>query len=443
VAGILGAAGNNRYGVAGVDWGTRIMPLKFIGADGNGSIDDAVAAIYFAVNHGAKVINASWGGNDYSQSLNDAISFAGQNGVVFVTAAGNDSANNDQVPNYPADDRLSNTISVAAIDENGNLASFSNYGPTTVDIAAPGVDIRSTIPGGFATYSGTSMATPFVTGVVALVAGLHPDYNAAQLVRQVVGTAKPLPGLSGKVVSGGMVNAYNALTAQPSAETLSGSATPTVSPEVIQATIFASDEYYAIHGSNAPGFVDGLYRDILGRPADAFGLAVWDGQLQSGTSRGDVALSILTSVEARRTLVARWFLNDLHRPATLDALKSDPTVIEWGDDIVNGVNPDDIRATILSSNEFIAEQNYSMAGYISALYQDLLDRPVDPNGLAVWVGNLESGSSAGDVARGILTSPEGRATEVAQWFTTDLQRTDPPAAYKSNSTILGWASLLG
>ncbi len=212
VAGILGATGNNATGVAGVNWKAQIMPLKFIGADGNGSVDDAIRAIYYAVNHGARVINASWGGGDRVQALTDAISFAGSRNVVFVTAAGNESVNNAVQKSYPADDRLPNAISVAAVDNTGKLASFSNFGSTTVDIAAPGVNIRSTVPGGYATYSGTSMSAPYVSGVVSLLVGLHPEYTAKQLVQRVLNTAKPLAGLKGKVITGGIVDAANTVS---------------------------------------------------------------------------------------------------------------------------------------------------------------------------------------------------------------------------------------
>lgn len=212
VSGILAATGNNGTGVAGVDWNARIMPLKIIDALGNGSTDAAVSAIYWAAQHGAKVINASWDGPDYSQAMVDAINYAGTLGVVFVAAAGNESANNDVVPTYPADNRLPNLISVAAVDAAGNLASFSNFGAHTVDLAAPGVDIWSTIPGSFVSYSGTSMATPFVTGVVSLVIGQNPGLTAAQVVSQVVTSAKPLPSLFGRTVSGGIVDAFRALT---------------------------------------------------------------------------------------------------------------------------------------------------------------------------------------------------------------------------------------
>ena len=211
VSGILGATGNNGYGVAGVDWNAQIMPVKVLDASGNGTTDEVVSGIYYAVEHGARVINASWGGGPFSQALDDAIQFAAIHNVVFVTAAGNDGTNSDIVPSYPGSYRLPNEITVAAVDSSGNLASFSDYGPHTVDLAAPGVGIWSTIPGSFAEYSGTSMATPFVSGVVSLLAGIHPDSSATQLVQQVLATTKPLPGLSGKTITGGMVDAAQAV----------------------------------------------------------------------------------------------------------------------------------------------------------------------------------------------------------------------------------------
>jgi subtilisin family serine protease len=231
VTGILAAAGNNGNGIAGVDWNARIMPLKILGPNGTGSISSAVAAINFAVDHGAKVISASWGGNQFSQAMENAISYADSKGVVFVTAAGNDGVNNDvSTGEYPANYHLPNMLVVAAVDSSGNLASFSDYGPGTVDVAGPGVDIFSTVKGGYATYSGTSMATPFAAGVVSLLAGLHPELGAEDLVKRVIATAKPLPSLAGKIVSGGIVDAYNALTDTPSAQSATASTSPPPPP---------------------------------------------------------------------------------------------------------------------------------------------------------------------------------------------------------------------
>ena len=216
VSGILAAAGGNGTGVVGVAPGVRLMELKTIAADGSGTVDAAVNAIDYAVGHGAKIINASWDGVEFSQALGDAIRYAGTRGVVVVVAAGNSSNNNDAVPDYPASFGLSNLIAVAAVDRSGNLADFSNYGPRTVEIAAPGVDIVSTyVGGGYAIISGTSMATPFVSGTLALLASQHPEYDAEQLAWTVLNTATPLPSLAGKVASGGIVDAARALSVSP------------------------------------------------------------------------------------------------------------------------------------------------------------------------------------------------------------------------------------
>lgn len=146
VAGTIGAVGNNSSGVVGVNWMVKIMPLRFLGATGSGSTTDAILAINYAANNGARIINASWGGGPYSQALYDAINYARSNNVLFVAAAGNDGTNNDTTPSYPASYDLDNIISVAATDQNDALASFSNRGATSVDLAAPGVNIYSTIP---------------------------------------------------------------------------------------------------------------------------------------------------------------------------------------------------------------------------------------------------------------------------------------------------------
>ncbi len=209
VSGTIAATGNDGAGVVGVDWDATILPLKILAADGAGGIEAAIAAIGYAVREGARVINASWTLDSLSQPLVDAIRDAGSHGVVFVNAAGNGGANNDRTPAGRA--RPSNQITVAAIDPAGRLAAFSNYGRRSVDLAAPGVAILSTVPGGYASYSGTSMATPHVSGVVALLAGLHPEYTADQLVARILATTKPLGSLKNKTKTGGMVDAAFAL----------------------------------------------------------------------------------------------------------------------------------------------------------------------------------------------------------------------------------------
>lgn len=212
VAGVLGAANDGR-GIVGVDWNARIMPLKVLNSRGEGAIQDTVDAIHFAVDNGARVINASWSIDESDAQLYNAIAYAASKNVVFVASAGNGGADIDAKPTYPAAYRLPNVIVVGAVDPAGNLASFSNYGASTVDVAAPGVDVYSAFASrtGYTTLSGTSMAAPHVSGVVSLLVGLRPEWSAEQLVQRVLTTTKPLPGLAGKTATGGIVSAAGAV----------------------------------------------------------------------------------------------------------------------------------------------------------------------------------------------------------------------------------------
>ena len=212
VAGTIGAVGNNGIGVAGVAWDVQLMALKFLDATGSGSTSNAIRALNYAVAKGATISNNSWGGTVYSTALYDAIASAGAQGHIFVAAAGNSAINNDSTPSYPASYNLANVVTVAATDRNDNLASFSNYGATSVDLAAPGVSIYSTLPGNTYGYkSGTSMATPHVAGALALVRELHPTWTYSQVINQITSTVNVLPSLSGKVLTGGRLNLANAL----------------------------------------------------------------------------------------------------------------------------------------------------------------------------------------------------------------------------------------
>lgn len=212
VAGIIGAIGNNGIGVAGVAWRVQIMALKFLNSSGTGQLSNAIRALNYAVAMGARVSNNSYSGGGYFQAFADAIAAAGRAGHIFVASAGNAGQNNDVTPTYPASYNLDNIISVAATDRNDRLASFSNFGPRTVDIAAPGVQIYSTYRGGgYMSMSGTSMAAPFVTGAVALLRDLYPTWTYQQIVNRILTTADPLSSLAGKMVSGGRLNLARAL----------------------------------------------------------------------------------------------------------------------------------------------------------------------------------------------------------------------------------------
>ncbi len=214
VAGIIGAVGNNGVGVAGVAWRVRLMPLKFLAADGSGSLSGAIAALNYAVANGATISNNSWGGGGFSEALVNALVNARNAGHVFVAAAGNGGTDNDTAPHYPASYDLDNVVSVAATDRNDRLASFSNYGLNTVDVAAPGVSILSTTPnGGYGYRSGTSMAAPHVAGALALVRALHPEWNHTRVINQVLSSADTPSALAGRVAGSRRLNAAAAVAA--------------------------------------------------------------------------------------------------------------------------------------------------------------------------------------------------------------------------------------
>jgi thermitase len=213
VSGTIAATADDGNGVVGVAPDAKIMALKFLDSQGAGNVADAISGIDYAISHGAKVINASWGGQDYSQALYDAINRAGQAGVVFVTAAGNDGTNNDSTPDYPAAMNLPNIISVAASDKTDSLASFSNYGRNTVDLAAPGVGITSTVGDHLESWSGTSMATPHVTGVAALLASADPSASADAIAGAITAGARPVADMAGKTKSGGILDTVGSFKA--------------------------------------------------------------------------------------------------------------------------------------------------------------------------------------------------------------------------------------
>ncbi len=230
VAGTIAAEGNNGSGVTGVNWDARIMSLKFLGAN-SGYTSDAVEAINYAVENGAKISNNSWGGGGNSQSLRDAIARADTQGHLFVAAAGNAGSNNDSAPQYPASYNLPNIVSVAATDKNDNLASFSNYGLVTVDLGAPGVGIRSTLPGNrYGSYSGTSMASPHVAGVAALLKSKDSSRDDGAIKSLLLKYADSKASLKDKTVTGARLNAFGSLKGTV-APTPVATPTPTVAPK--------------------------------------------------------------------------------------------------------------------------------------------------------------------------------------------------------------------
>jgi len=310
VAGTIAAVGNNSVGVVGVNWSASLMALKFLDSTGSGYVSDAVRAINYATmmrkTYGVnvRVLNNSWGGGGYSAALDAAITASNNAGILFVAAAGNNATNNDTTAQYPANYTAANVISVAASDQTDKLASFSNYGATTVDLAAPGVNIYSTLPNNrYGTYSGTSMATPLVSGVAALSWAYKSDATVTDVRNAILQGVDKISSLSRKVASGGRLDAYNTLkllvaSAAPSApvlgslvvnpsSTVTKGATVTLVAQGATSTIGVSAVYF-YQDTNGNGTFDagdtsvGYDNTVLSGTAE---LSIGTGAMSLGTNR--------------------------------------------------------------------------------------------------------------------------------------------------------------
>lgn len=235
VAGIIGAQANNFWGMAGISWRSKIMPIKIFGDGGQGNLDWSIRGLLYVIHMldrgiNIKVVNNSWGSYTYSFVLKNVLDEIAKRDVVIVSAAGNESIDNDDIPSYPANYNIPSGLSVAAIERRGNITNFSNYGVNTVDVAAPGQSIYSSIRYNpllldhrFNYFHGTSMATPFVSGIAALLFSDDPDLSANEVKDIIFKSTVKLPTLKGLIKSEGMVDAYRALTRDYSSPTPPGS----------------------------------------------------------------------------------------------------------------------------------------------------------------------------------------------------------------------------
>lgn len=212
-SGTIGAVHNNQIGVAGVMGEVTIVPIKFLDDSGSGTLEAAVKAIDYATELNVDLMSNSWGGGGRSQALEDAIKRASDKGIIFTAAAGNSSTDNDSSPSYPASYDVANVVSVAALTAQNDLASFSSYGKRSVHIAAPGHNILSTVKGGkYEVMSGTSMATPHVSGVLGLLLAKEGRLSHDVMRERLTMTGVPVAALRGKTQTASRIDAYNLLT---------------------------------------------------------------------------------------------------------------------------------------------------------------------------------------------------------------------------------------
>jgi len=298
IAGTIGAVGNDGYGIAGVNWNVKIMPIKFLNSGGSGSTANAIKSIQYATMMGADIMSSSWGGGGYSLAMRDAIAAANEKGILFVAAAGNSGRNSDAYPHYPASYDIPNIISVAATDNKDELASFSNYGATSVDLGAPGVSIYSTVlNNGYASYSGTSMATPHVSGVIGLIKARFPGYASDEIKAQLFNSVDVIPSLNGKTVTGGRLNARKALeSATQNNPPVANDLSVTTSENIpVAITLNATDPdgdplTYSIVFGPSHGSISGTPPGVTYTPsanyngADSFTFRVNDGMIDSNTA---------------------------------------------------------------------------------------------------------------------------------------------------------------
>ena len=210
VSGTIGAVGNNGTGVAGVAWNVKIMPIKTLNSSGQGYVSDSIKAVQYANLMMVPISNNSYGGGDYSSFFADAIN---EGDTLFVAAAGNDGTNNDYQPHYPSNYECANILSVASTDEYDQLSYFSNYGSDTVHIAAPGSAIYSTLPhNSYGYLSGTSMATPHVTGAAAVIKASEPTLTSAEIIARIMYNSDSVSALTGKTSAGTRLNVYKGLS---------------------------------------------------------------------------------------------------------------------------------------------------------------------------------------------------------------------------------------
>lgn len=417
VAGTIGATGNNGEGVVGVNHEVSIVGCKFLDASGSGSTSDALKCLDYMValkNSGVnvRVLNNSWGGGGFSQAMSDAIDASEQADILFVAAAGNSAVDNDVNPHYPSSYEHASVLSVASTTHTDSMSGFSQWGLTSVDLGAPGSSILSTIPGGgYDSFSGTSMATPHVAGVAALVLSVNPDLTTVELKELLMNSGDDNADLDGKTVSGKRLNAHTALidadptpgfkmSVTPGAQTITAGATATYT--------FSMSSIADWNGDIALTLEDSLGTATLSAstvtPGENFTLNV---PTTGDTSWGSYNFTVAaTSGELVKAKTVSLFVN----PQGLnDFTYENTTPVAIPDNDSNGVNSvitinDDI--TIFDTSTFL-NITHTWIG-------DLVVTLTSPSGTTATLVN-RSGGSADDIVDSFASAAFNGESALGDW----------------------------
>jgi len=439
VSGTIGASGGNGIGVVGVNHEVSLVGCKFLDAAGNGSTSDAIKCIDYMVslkNSGVnlRVLNNSWGGGGYSQALADAIASSEAADLLFVAAAGNDTIDNDVNPHYPSNYENASVLSVASTDQTDGISWFSHYGLTSVDMGAPGSAILSTTPGeSYASYSGTSMATPHVAGAAALVLSINPELSTQELKDLLMNSGDANAALQGVTVAGTRLNVNQALIDADPTPGFKISADPlTQQIEAGQATNYTFtigsiaewDEEVTLELSTTLG---GAYLSSLtARPGDEVMLNV---ETDTNTQWGEYELTVTATAG---DIVKEQSVKLMVQPVGLnDFTYSSNTSVDIPDNspvgAVSVINvPDDL--TVFGTTADV-DISHTYSG-------DLVVKLVSAQGTQVTLQSNVGGSND-DIVRSFTSESFNGEVATGDWT---LQVEDPAAA--DTGTINGWSLTL-
>ncbi len=359
----------------------RIMPLKFLDSTGSGSTANAVSAMYYAVNMGARVINNSWGGSAYSRSLHEAYTYAFNHGVMIASAAGNAASNNDTVAMYPANLDTPNNISVAATTDADKKASFSNYG-SSVQVAAPGVAIISSVPGSgcaspgcYQMMSGTSMASPFVAGLAALIVREAPQLSAYQIRSVIMSSVDLFSSLNGKISTGGRVNALKAIQSAISQANVAPYS-PSYSP------VYKQDRSLASEQAAPAASGCGLIKAVVDASSSGGG----------GSASGQATQAVVVLVMVLMPMALALGFRNRNRAQNLSGIQrrkfaryslAKSIIVQIGDQIINAATDTVSVGGVSFSSEMKVEKGEKITLRIADLDQDV-------EGEIVWCSQKQS-----------------------------------------------------